>query len=544
MSNLVIPGVSIRVVKDVVTPQLSPSGVLGLVGLVERGSATGRAASWNAFVGAFGLGSAYSLADARQALENGVTELVVVPVDAGTASSAKVSLDAPGRPNEPVLTLGARAPGPWANDLRVISSLRRRGDEIVSFDLEIQNSQGEVLERHPRLQMLPGFPRSVETVLNEQSARLRVNGSVTLSVNVVDKAVADGDAAVVLVGAGVHQALALYAIPGGPKLEVSLSASHELTVRKEGKLGWETVLQRSFSLPAQIGALVAAVEELGIVDVVLAPWPAGDGALSGGTDASLEAYKDAINKLAEQPDVDLVIAAVQDQSDERMRRGVYSAVIAHCERMASDAKGRVGFGEVLAGASAGAATAFGESLRSDRFVLVAPQGLLGAVAGRVGSLAYFESPTFKTLAGVGAPSRALTHEEQTQLLQGALVPVVVERGRGLVVVKGITTDADQISVRRVADRAVRGVKVIGDQFIGRLNNVEGRAALRQKLHELLLRMEKEGALVPSTDGTSPAFSVDVYSTQLDFEQGIVQVEIAVRPVRAIDYIYTTLRVQV
>ncbi|NWN33463.1 phage tail sheath protein, partial [Klebsiella michiganensis] len=53
----------------------------------------------------------------------------------------------------------------------------------------------------------------------------------------------------------------------------------------------------------------------------------------------------------------------------------------------------------------------------------------------------------------------------------------------------------------------------------------------------------EGSLVPSTDGTSPAFTVDVYSTQLDFAQGIVRVDIAVRPVRSIDYIYATIRVR-
>ena len=48
------------------------------------------------------------------------------------------------------------------------------------------------------------------------------------------------------------------------------------------------------------------------------------------------------------------------------------------------------------------------------------------------------------------------------------------------------------------------------------------------------RMEREGSLVPSTDGTDPAFTVDVYSTQLDFAQGIVRIDIAIRPVRSID----------
>jgi hypothetical protein len=59
----------------------------------------------------------------------------------------------------------------------------------------------------------------------------------------------------------------------------------------------------------------------------------------------------------------------------------------------------------------------------------------------------------------------------------------------------------------------------------------------------MIRMEREEAIVPSTDMTEPAFMVDVYSSQLDFAQGIVRVDLAIRPVRAIDYIYATINVQ-
>ena len=119
-----------------------------------------------------------------------------------------------------------------------------------------------------------------------------------------------------------------------------------------------------------------------------------------------------------------------------------------------------------------------------------------------------------------------------------------EPSKGVVVLRGLTTDGDQINVRRVADHAVRGVKMLGDLFIGSLNTETGRSALKQKLSEFLLQMEKEGALVPSTDGSDPAFKVNVYSSQADFALGIVRVDIAVRPVRAIDYIYATIQIQV
>ena len=227
--------------------------------------------------------------------------------------------------------------------------------------------------------------------------------------------------------------------------------------------------------------------------------------------------------------------------------GIYADVISHCNRLSALSQGRIGFGQVPGATPKAIATAADKliaSLVSDRFVLVAPAGVVGAVAGMTGSLDYFQSPTFKRLSGLGEPSPALGVESQQELLRKNVVPVVAQRGRGVIVLRGLTTDNDQISVRRVADHAVRGVKTIGELFIGRLNNEEGRGALKQKLVEFLVQMQKEGAIVPSTDGTDPAFKVNVYSSQQDFAQGIVRVDLAVRPVRAIDYIYATVLVQV
>jgi len=202
------------------------------------------------------------------------------------------------------------------------------------------------------------------------------------------------------------------------------------------------------------------------------------------------------------------------------------------------------FGQVLNLGAVADVASYAAHLRSERFVLAAPNGVVGAVAGRVGDLGYYESPTFKTLAGVSALQPALSVEEQRALLRTGIVPVVLDRERGVIVLRGVTTDGDQINVRRIADRAVRTLKMIGDRFIGHLNTSDGRAALKQKLIEALLQMVREGALVPSTDGSDPAFKVDVYSSQKDFAEGVVRVDMAVRPVRAIDYIYATVLVQV
>ncbi len=443
----IIPGVQVTVVKEVVPPQLAPSGVLGLIGITEKeaptGSNTVRASSWSRFVEVCGSASAYSLPEARQALANGVFELVIVPLKSSTATNASVDLAvSKGKPCK----LEARVAGIWANGFRLVVS--HRADK---FDLEIKPPVGDAVEVHRSLD-----PTKLAESLQAASAVVRVTKA------------------------------------GNPD-----------------------------ERPAE-----------------------GEYVLMGGKDASEGDYLAALQHLNNESDVDMVLAAVQDFGNVDAVTRIYSAVIAHCNQMSNNSQGRVGFGQVPPTAGDGEAKKMAPALLSDRFVLLAPHGVAGAVAGRIGSLDYFESPTFKTISGFGSLSRALPLEEQGSLLSSSVVPVVEQRGRGVIVLRGITTNGDQISVRRIADRAVRGVRMLGEMFIGRLNSEDGRGALKQKLIEFLVQMEKEGALVPSPDGKSPAFTANVHSSPADFAQGIVRVDIAVRPVRAIDFIYATIFVQV
>ncbi len=444
---LIIPGVSVSVVKDVLPQQLAPSGVLGLVGFTGGAAGTLRAASWNRVRELCGDVTAFSLPEARQAIDNGVSELVIVslPSDGFTAGASLTNGDA----NKQAIKLKARAGGLWANSLDVVVSERTANNAVVAVDLAIARRGGG---------------DTIEQLRNITADRLTA-ALATLSLVSLDGA-ADG-------------------------------------------------------LPK-----------------------AGTYALTGGKDAAVADYQAALDALREEADVDSVLAAVQDFSKAADVIAIYSSVIAHCNNLSGDAKGRIGFGQIGPQWSVASAKEAVGNLVSDRFVLVAPHGVVGAVAGLVGNLSYFQSPTFKALAGLGPLARALKVEEQTELLKSFIVPVATERGRGTIVVRGLTTDGDQISVRRVADRAVRTMKMIGDLFIGRLNNADGRGALKQKLIEALLQMQREGAIVPSTDGKDPAFKVDVYSSQEDFAKGIVRVDMAVRPVRAIDYIYATVLVQV
>jgi hypothetical protein len=276
---------------------------------------------------------------------------------------------------------------------------------------------------------------------------------------------------------------------------------------------------------------------------------AGISNLSAGNHPTTGDYTTALQQLELDPGIDMVMPSIQNFAAAGLDvNQVHAAIEAHCRTQSEDAHNRIGFGTInpADNDNPDAIVARAALLASERFVLVAPHGVLGAVVGLIGGLDYFRSPTFKRLSGVSALAYDYAPSELNTLIEGGVLAVAQQRNRGIIIIKGIDTTGQtgQISVTRVADHAVRGVKDLADLFIGTLNTADGRTALREKLVEFFLEMEREQAIVPSTDGTEPSFKVDVYSTQRDFALGIVRVDIAVRPVRAIDFIYATILVEV
>jgi len=158
----------------------------------------------------------------------------------------------------------------------------------------------------------------------------------------------------------------------------------------------------------------------------------------------------------------------------------------------------------------------------------------------------FRSPTFKGVPVLrGAPGKFRESELRKLVdpVTGNVLVVQRHQSRGVIVVKGVASNGWQINVTRTADQAVREIKKIAEGFIGELNDEANRTALGQQVTAFLLRLERDGAIVPSADGADPAFVSRVYATPLDFAQGIVRIDLAIRPVRAIDYVYATLRVK-
>jgi hypothetical protein len=444
----IIPGVSVEVLREIVPPLPSPSGVLGIIGVtqVTPGRLT-PVSSFPAFLEEFGPGSSFSMPEVRQAFQNGIAEVVVSPVGGGTAGAANL-LDAQGGT---VAALTARANGPWSQNIQV--TVAQKGSPPNALDLTI--AFGSVQEAFRNL----------------------VSPEIPAALNV-----------------------------GSALVSATAGSSTQLPV-------------------------------------------AGTTSLSAGAQPSASDYTNALALLELDPGVDMVAASIQDPAAPGFNADeVHAAIEAHCRNQSDAAANRIGFGTVSPADNddPDAIVARASILSSERFVLVAPHGVLGAVIGLIGQLDYFQSPTFKRLSGVTDLAVDYAPSELNTLIEGGVLAVAKQRNRGIVVIKGIDTTGatGQISVTRVADHAVRGVKGLADLFIGTLNTEDGRIALREKLTEFFLEMQREQAIVPSTDGTEPAFKVDVYSSQRDFALGIVRVDIAVRPVRAMDFINATILVQV
>ncbi|OEO32855.1 hypothetical protein VW23_009515 [Devosia insulae DS-56] len=271
---------------------------------------------------------------------------------------------------------------------------------------------------------------------------------------------------------------------------------------------------------------------------------------NGGTSPSVNDYQGALERLESAEEVDLVIASVAGQLSDPDIVAVHQLVQAHCTKMVGQVRNRIGLGSVARSASGAAAgtrvpaiLSHADLVRSNDFVLTAPAGSEAAVAGLLSLQDYFQSPTFKNVAALGVPPGDYSDAELNRLVAGNVLVVNQKRRLGTIVIKGVLTGGRQINVQRTANKAVRDVKAIADVYIGLLNNEGNRNALRQQIIAMFLQMTRDGALVPSTDGKDPPFKVDVHSTQADFANGIVRVDIAIRPVRAIDYVYATILVQ-
>lgn len=564
MASLVVPGVSVETRFDVLPPLPAAAGVVGIAGIVDRPPPTPRLLGVTKaaeVADVLGPGTAVSAPEIVHALGNGAAEVVVAPVAGGGPASVTLN----NASSTPAVVLRTRSNGGWGNQLAVdVRSVTDSSGAAVRVSLRLLRG-GAVVEQFTDLVVEPGSHQDLFTTVNGQSTYV-----VALDPGFAGQRPspntytlpADGTGVDVPVEGGTETLFTLFPErgidPAGLTVRIDAPAADDIRVRvfRDGALQEDltgltmdpdsandlvSVLLRDSALVTlrQASSLTAANR---LPAATVGPVP-----LTGGTSPDVAAYQAAVDLLAEDARINLVLASIEPTQGTTAVRAIHQALGAHAVAQADAGSPRIAFGSVTAGEQRDLDQIrdHAAAVRSRRFALVSPAGAAGAVVGLVARLAPEISPTFKPAPLFGIGPASYRESELNRLLGPTHNVVVVQQrtGRGVVVLRGLDTTGDQISVTRVADACIREVKAISENFIGELNTVEARTALRQQIIATFTRMERAGALVPSTDGADPAFLVDVYSTQLDFAQGSVRIDIAVRPVRAIDYVYATIRVK-
>ena len=563
MATLVVPGVRVEARFDVLPPLPAPSGVVGIAAIVDRPPSPNRligvtrAAEVSTVLGP---GTAASAPEIIHALGNGASEVIVSPVGGGGAG-ARTLLNTD---SNPAVILRARSNGTWSNDVAVdVRTVTNSDGDPVRVSLRVFRS-GQVVEEFPDLVVEAGNHQDLFDTINTRSIYVvaldpSLGGETPAPGTYVLPA--DGTGVDVPVDSSTDVLFTLLPEPGvdptGVTVQVESPAADNVRVRvfRDGAQQEEftrlTMNPDSGNyLPGVIlrdSAIVHVRQASSLVGVDRLPAAVTPTPLAGGASPNTNDYQAAIDLLGEDSRINLVLAAIEPTRTDVFVRTVHQSLVAHAVAQADGGSPRIAFGAVTP-AEQGDLDRIRDhaaAVRNRRFVLVSPTGAAGAVCGAIARTNPEISPTFKSVPLFGIPPATYSESELNRLLGPTHNMVVVQQrtGRGVIVLRGLDTSGDQISVTRVADACVREVKAISENFIGELNSADARTALREQIVATFTRMERAGQLVPSTDGSDPAFLVDVYSTQLDFAQGIVRIDIAVRPVRAIDFIYATIRVK-
>src|SRR4029453_2744599 len=119
-------------------------------------------------------------------------------------------------------------------------------------------------------------------------------------------------------------------------------------------------------------------------------------AFKNGASPGTDAYATAIDRLADDPRIDLVLPGAEPGRPAAEVRTIHQSLGAHAVGMADNGAPRIAFGSLASSETSLADIREHSALvRNRRFVLVAPSGAEGAVVGLVGRLDPQDSPTFK-----------------------------------------------------------------------------------------------------------------------------------------------------
>jgi hypothetical protein len=567
--TLVVPGVRVETHFDILPPPLAPSGIIGAVGVVDRPPASGLVSigSVSDMRSVLGPGTEIAMPEIVHALRNGASEVVVSAVGGSTAKAASATLL--NADSTRVIILRTRVKRDWNSTLRVeVQEVLGADGKVARVTLQLLRDHA-VVEEFSNLVVKPGDPNDFFATINSTSRYVVAVAAAfdgeepqadTYSLQTADGTVTVPDS-------GGKPILRLTPAPRVSTTGLSV----KLTAESDGTITAQVLqngVQETFSglnmdpdsdgfLPSVLAdgsrfiqaQLLPSVTDPG---KTLPVPPVGDaGVLTGGASPTVDDYNTAIDLLTDDTRIDTLIATLEPNRSDADVSSIHQTLAAQASTMADKGAPCIAYGSITANENApgpnriASIRAHAAAVHSRRFVLVSPPGAAGAVAGTIARFDPQDSPTFKSTPLFEVAPASYRETELNVLLGSTINLCVVQNrtGHGVVVLRGLDTSGDQISVTRVADEAIRETKAICENFIGVLNNDNARTALRQQLIATFTRMASEGALVPSTDGSSPPFLVSVHSTETDFDQGIVRVDIAVRPVRSIDYVYASIEVQ-
>ena len=323
------------------------------------------------------------------------------------------------------------------------------------------------------------------------------------------------------------------------KLELEYAGNKEVF---EGAtaLDLHTAIVASSTQLITAGALAAADEATAADD--LDDTTAGS---NNGENATATQLQTGLARLATQP-VNILVAAGFGAAQAASR------VLAHLEATENDGLERMAVLGVTSDTVSSVVSSDAGAVSNKRVILVGPgikstdarsgnlvnlPGSYAAalVAGRLSTLAPHISLTNKDLAAEGLTTE-YTRAEQKNLLQNRVM--VLHKHFGYRALKGITTDTGafkQISVRRTVDYAKAGVRKGSNPYIGKLNNVRVRAALKATLDGFFAGMVLDEMLTE--------YSLDVTATRAQEINGIALVTLTLKPTFSIDFVKVIMNLE-
>lgn len=545
---MVLPGVYIDVKPEgLIVPGRVTVGNLGVVGTAGKGP-IGQPILVGSYAEARQVFGSYDAWDEgngeltlTRALEiaytHGANTVFAVRVASGTAEKASLTLKSA---SGDCATLLAKSEGTWGNDLSVKVEDAKDSAFIESEEHTIPSPVAA-----PKLSFKP-IPSSrnrirLTSTTDGQTRSLKIisdpaapgPGEVKINFSTGDLTFGDplvtGDKVVVSYLVGSSNAVRVTLLHADAKEVYTVASGEDLVADINRLSAWVTAEPQ-----ANVGELPqkTTAEPL---------------KLKGGDNGALDAdYSAGLEKLLES-DVQIVLAAGQDSSfaDE---------LDAHCQVASSDEikRDRISVVGSAAGADFDKVLDASFNIASDRVIFVAP-GIkfndaaasppkevtlsgayaAAAVAGLLSSLPAHVSPTNKTLR-VGDVAQRYTSPQLTQLVKNRVL--ALETRQGVRIVRGVTTSTNtawtQITTRRIVDYAKYGVRSAASPYIGLLNNDRVRGALRSTVNSFLAEMVTDEMLV--------SYDLNVSATREQERQGIVQVNLILRPTFSIDYIKVTM----